>query len=125
MKAGRKMVSVLMLTSLSFWVQAEILTVNQVKTLLEDGEIGRAAAIAYIQGVTDGILAMDSLAHKETGKPYEFCKLHEAYASGTPEKHPAYQTKRLVSAWEKNGYPMETLAVDMMLGFLTRQYGCR
>jgi hypothetical protein len=36
----------------------------------------------------------------------------------------ARQVQQLVAAWEKQGRPMNTLAVDMVLSFMTAEYGC-
>lgn len=104
--------------------QAELMTVKQLKDLLGAGKAGEAAAVSYVQGVTDGMLGMESLHKKERGTPLEFCKLHEASAKGQPMQHPALQTKNIVGAWERSKQPMNTLVVDMMLMYLSAKYGC-
>lgn len=103
---------------------AEIMTVQQLKDLLGRGETGQLAVAAYFQGAVDGLLAMDSLDHAETGEPYEFCKIFEARKSGTPIEHPAYKAAELVRAWEREGYSMTVPAVDMVLSYLSSHYSC-
>jgi hypothetical protein len=46
-------------------------------------------------------------------------------AAGKPIRHPAYKTKELVAAWERQGYPMHTSVVDFVLAYMTQQYGCK
>lgn len=104
---------------------AELMTVKHLKDFIAQGPSGELAATAYVQGVMEGMLGMDSLYQKEKKLKPEFCKFYEAQAQGRPERHPAYHTKQIVAAWEKQGLPMTTLAVDMVLAFMTAQYGCR
>lgn len=116
-----------LLFSAMFWAvsaQAEVMTIGQVKKLLNSGKTGEAAAIAYVQGITDGMLGMEALHHKEKGLPFEFCKFQEAHKLGKPILHPAYQTRKIVEAWEREKQPMSTIMVDVMLMYLTAQYGC-
>jgi hypothetical protein len=104
--------------------QAELMTVKHLKDLLGAGKAGEAAAVSYVQGVTDGMLGMELLHKKERGTPPEFCKLHEASAKGQPMQHPAYQTKNIVRAWERSKQPMDTLVVNMIVMYLSAKYGC-
>jgi hypothetical protein len=102
-------------------VSAEVMTVQQLRDLIDKGMSGEALATSYFQGVVEGMFAMDSLRKKERGAKYDFCKI---YGNNKPIRHPAYETKRLVKLWESRGYSMSTLAPDMILMYLTRQYGC-
>jgi len=56
---------------------AEVMTVQQVYGLLQQGKKGKAAAISYAQGVFDGMLAMESLRRQQTGEEHEFCKFFD------------------------------------------------
>ena len=120
-----KIIILLLSVVCSTSVYAELMTVKDIKEMLQDGDRGELSAISYVQGIVDGMLGMDTLHHKEKQIPYEFCKLHAAYVNGVPERHPAFQTKKLVAAWEKQGYPMSALMVDMILTYMTDQYGCK
>ena len=104
---------------------AQLMSVKHLKDFIAQGPNGELTATAYVQGVTEGILGMDSLYQKEKKLPPEFCKFYEASAQGKPIRHPAYRTKEIVAAWEKQGLPMTTPAVDMVLAFMTSQYGCK
>jgi hypothetical protein len=103
---------------------SQLMTVQNLKELLAKGHEGEVAATAYVQGTVDGMLALDSLHQKEKALPSEFCKFKASFQKGRPETHPAYRTKELVAAWERQGLPMQTLAVDFVLAFMTAQYGC-
>lgn len=104
--------------------QAELMTMRQLKDMLGASKAGEAAAVSYVQGVTDGMLGIESLHNKEHRTPLEFCKLHEASAKGQPMQHPALQTRNIVAAWERSKKPMDTLVVDVMLMYLSAKYGC-
>lgn len=101
------------------------MSVKHLKDFIAQGPSGELTATAYVQGVMEGMLGMDSLYQKEKKLKPEFCRLYEAHAQGRPERHPAYRTKEIVAAWEKQGLPMTTTAVDMVMVFMTAQYGCR
>lgn len=104
--------------------QAEIMSVQQVRDLLNNGKTGELAATAYAQGVFDGLIAMEYLRRTETGEAKEFCKLIDAYKLGTPIQHPAFMTKALVAAWEKQGRSMSTGFPDLAINYLSGTYGC-
>ena len=103
---------------------AQLMSVKHLKDFIAQGSNGELTATAYVQGVMEGMLGMDSLYQKEKKLPPEFCRFFEAYTQGKPQRHPAYRTKEIVAAWEKQGLPMTTSAVDMILAFMTSQYGC-
>ena len=106
-------------------IKAELMTVQHLKDLLNSGHAGEVAAVSYVNGAVDGLLAMDSLNNKEKNIPLEFCKLHEAGKSGNPLiKHPAYRTREIVEEWERLKEPMNFLAIDLVLSYLTSQYSC-
>lgn len=119
-----RVVIITMLCAFSFGVRAEMMTVQDLKKFLAKGEAGELAATSYVNGVVDGMLGLDSLHQKERKTPKEFCRFYEAQKAGKPIRHPAYRTRELVNAWEKQGHPMNTLAVDFVLAFMTAQYGC-
>jgi hypothetical protein len=103
---------------------AELMTVQQLKEMMKKGEAGEIAATAYVQGVVDGMAGVDWMHHKEQKTKLEFCALHNR--SGTdPVRHPAYNTKTIVGAWEKQGHPMSTSALDMILAYLSHAWGCK
>lgn len=104
---------------------ADLMTVKDLKVMIASGDAGKSAAIGYVQGVVEGMIGMDSLYHKEKGLPYEFCKLHPLSNPKVKTiEHPAFQTEKIVNAWENQKQPMETQAVDMILMWLTGSYGC-
>ncbi len=104
---------------------AELMKVQDLRGLLDLGEGGEAIVTAYVQGVIEGMVGLDSLRKKERNSPYDFCKMHADLGKGQPaQEHPASKARFLVITWEKNGYPMDTLAVDMVLAFMTQKYGC-
>src|SRR5690606_7341406 len=94
---------------------AEVMTVTQLREMLERGDQGDLAATAYMQGVMDGMIGMDALNHNQYGRPFEFCGLQDVQR---PVRHPAYRTEELVRAWEVAGYPMEVPVVDLVLSLL-------
>ena len=104
---------------------AEIMSIGQVAGLMDRGAAGEVAAVSYVNGLVDGIMGMEALHNKEKGVPFEFCKIQEAHASGTPIQHPAFETKEIIRLWKQSGQPMDTLAVDVILGYLTWKYGCK
>ena len=104
--------------------QGEVLTVQQVKQLLQSGQQGEVAAIAYVQGVMDGMLAMEHLNRSKSMPSREFCKLIEAEASGRPLPHPAFKTKEIIAAWEREGRPTKTIIPEVVLSYFDAQFGC-
>lgn len=121
----RTLLPLVALSLISTSASAQLMTVGQLKEMLSKGPQGELAATAYVQGVVDGMLGMESLHNKERGTPFEFCRLHDAKKNGKQVRHPAQYTPQLVSAWEKERKTMDTLAVDMVLSFLSSQYSCR
>lgn len=105
---------------------AQLMTVKDLDDMVtRGGKPGEVAAVAYVQGVMDGMIGMDSLHQKEQHTPPEFCRFSESYKHGKPELHPAFRAKEIISAWKQDGYPMNTLAVDMILTYLSSEYGCK
>ena len=104
--------------------QAEVMNVEQVKELLKRGELGEISAIAYVQGVMDGMIAMEYLNRSKSTPSQEFCKLIDANAAGRPIQHPAFKTKEIVAAWEREGRPMTTIIPDVVLSYFDKQFGC-
>ncbi|HZH08938.1 MAG TPA: hypothetical protein VEZ24_01065 [Microvirga sp.] len=100
------------------------MTINQVKELLGKGQLGELAATSYSQGVFDGLLAMEYLRRAETGEAREFCGIIDAERTGQPVNHPAFRTRELVLAWEKQGRSMAVGFPDLALNYLSAQYGC-
>ena len=90
---------------------ADVITVQQVKDLLEKGEIGELSATSYSQGVFDGLIAMEYLKRTETGEAKEFCILIDAAKAG----HPVV----------RQGRKMDAVFSDLALNFLSKNYGCR
>lgn len=129
MKNSRKQLSsvaagLVMSLAMSPSISAEsFMTVGQLKDMIDQGPAGKVAAVAYVQGTVDGLLGMDSLLKKELGKKPEFCKFFEMGERGSVE-HPATKTEFLVIKWEESGQRMNTLAVDMLIMYMTAQYGC-
>lgn len=109
---------------LSTPLNADIMSVQDLQNLLERGQVGELAAVSYVQGVVDGMLAIDSLHQRDANLPPEFCRFYESAAAGSPEDHPAQHTKELVRSWAEQGRSMETIAVDMVLAHLDATYGC-
>ena len=103
----------------------QLMTVRNLEELIAQGPGGEAVAVGYVQGVIDGMLGMDSLYQKEKRLPPEFCRFFDSYKKGKPERHPAYRTKELVATWKREGAPMDTIAVDMVLAHLSAQYTCK
>ena len=104
--------------------QAEMMSVRQLKELFESGPQGELAAVSYVNGTIDGMLAIDSLHQKERKLPPEFCAFDQAKRTGKSIKHPAYRTREFLVAWEREGKPMDAIAVDFVLAILDSQYGC-
>jgi hypothetical protein len=104
--------------------QGEVLNVQQVKKLLESGQQGEVAAIAYVQGVMDGMLAMEHLNRTKSMSSREFCKLIDAEVSGRPLPHPAFKTKEIIAAWEREGRPTTTIIPEVVLSYFDKQFGC-
>lgn len=104
--------------------KADVMTVRQLKELIDEGSAGKAIAVAYVNGTVDGMVGLD-FAQQNEGKRYpEFCKFRDARIKGEPLKNPAYRTEELVRAWENSGQSMDVPAADFVLAFLTAQYGC-
>jgi hypothetical protein len=118
----KKFLAVLIIMLFPAAAHAELMTVNMLKEMLQKGSIGELAATTYVQGVVDGMLGMDSVLQKEGKMPPEFCGIHGPSSSGIPIQHPAYHTRPLVSSWERQGYPMDAPAVDMVLSYMTKQF---
>lgn len=106
-------------------VAAEMMTVRILKEQFESGAVGEVAAVAYVNGVFDGMIAMDSLAQKEAGAKPQWCVLEAAKRSGEPVRHPAFQTGEFLRAWEKQGKNMDTIGPDFVLAILDDFYGCK
>lgn len=104
---------------------AEMMTVRMLKEQFESGAVGEVAAVAYVNGVFDGMIAMDSLAQKETGAKPQWCALEAARRSGKPVRHPAFQTREYLRAWERQGKNMDTIGPDFVLAILDDFYGCK
>lgn len=109
---------------ISFAARADVMTVGQLRDMVQSGGAGELAAVAYVNGAVDGMVGLDFLHQKERGSKPEFCKFRDARLRGKPLPHPAYRTKELLAAWEKQGQSMDTPAVDFVLAFLSAQYGC-
>ena len=104
---------------------AEILTVKNIKDLIHKGEAGEQIAAVYADGVTAGLISMASLQRTETGVLTEFCGYFDAHEKGRPLPNPALHVKALVSAWERKGRNMDDLFVDLMINYMSAQYGCK
>jgi hypothetical protein len=117
-------VAALLVSSIHAEVRAGAMTVRQIKGLLDKGQLGELAATSYSQGVFDGLLAMEYLRRVETGEAREFCRLIDAEKEGRPVPHPAFQTRELVAAWEKQGRSMAAGFPDLALNYLSGQHGC-
>jgi hypothetical protein len=104
---------------------ADVMTVRNLKEVLQLGPTGEVVVTSYVQGVVDGMLAIESMQARDHATPREFCKIHEAQKAGVPIQHPAYRAVEIVNRWEAEGLPLEALAVDMVLSFLDSQYGCK
>lgn len=106
--------------------QAEVMTVQQLRDMIaQKGDVGELAATSYFQGVVEGMMAMETMRRNGGIREKEFCKLLD----GSPEDtasilHPAYRAKEVIAAWERQGQPMNTVAPDVVLSFLSSQYGC-
>lgn len=104
---------------------AQTMTVGDLQSLIDKGKPGEALATAYVQGVVDGLLAMENMHRRGLIHSREFCKLKDAYTAGTPALHPAYRTVEIVQRWRQAGQPMTAIAPDMVLSLLSGpQYGC-
>ena len=102
---------------------AEQMTVDQMKLMLDEkGKLGELGATSYVHGVVDGLIAMESMRRNGSIRPKEFCRVFDA---GAPAEHPAFRTREIVMAWQKAGKPMSTSAVDVVLSFMSGEYGCR
>lgn len=107
-------------------VRAQVMTVDQLSSMIAEGKLGELAATSYVQGVMDGMIAFEAMRRNGLARPKEFCVIFDKYGSGFGgTRHPAYQTKSMVAAWQREGQPMDTIAPDMALSFLSNQYGCR
>lgn len=109
----------------SIEANAQLMTVEQLRQQLESGKAGELAATAYVQGVVDGLMAMETMHRKGLIREREFCKLKEAHVAGRPLPHPAFRTREIVLGWERTGRPADTIAVDVVLSFLSGAYGCK
>ncbi|MEO0561683.1 MAG: hypothetical protein AAF125_06200 [Chloroflexota bacterium] len=98
-------------------------TVATLRGLLDTGDDGRVAVVMYITGVVDGLLSLDSLKHKQSGQALEFPKFKELMARGTSVVHPGNLGPFMVLMWQQTGGDMDAHAADMVLNFLTQQYG--
>jgi hypothetical protein len=120
-----QLLAAILLLVCSSFASGQLMSVKDLKDLIARGPDGELGATSYVQGVVDGMLGMDAVNQKEKKLPAEFCRFLESYKRGKPERHPAYRTKQLVTAWEKEGFSMNAPAVDMVLSFMTSQYGCK
>lgn len=125
MTSQLRLIAALGFTIVAGSASAEVMTVRQVKELMQRGKLGELAATSYAQGVFDGMLAMEYLYRKETGKAREFCGIIDAHKSGTPIRHPAYRTKELLRVWEQLGRSMDAVFTDLALNYMSAQYGCK
>lgn len=104
---------------------AQTMTVEQLRSLLTKGKIGELSAVTYVQGVVDGMFAFEAMRRNGLAQPEEFCAIFDRYNKGLGgTSHPAYLTKEMVAAWEREGQPMNAIAPDMVLSFLSNKYGC-
>jgi hypothetical protein len=106
-------------------VTAEVMSVEQVKKMMSSGSGGEAAAVSYVTGVMDGMLAMEFLSRSQGNPPKEFCKIIDAHKAGRPVLHPGFRAKEMILSWEREGRPMKTIVPDVVLSFFDNQYGCR
>jgi hypothetical protein len=104
--------------------QGEVLNVHQVKKLLDSGQQGEVAAIAYVQGVMDGMLAMEHLNRTKSMPSREFCKLIDAEASGRPLPHPAFKTKENNRSLGAGGPTYDNNHSEVVLSYFDKQFGC-
>ena len=116
--------AVTLATALCSSAYGDILTVQQVKELMNKEQIGELAATSYAQGVFDGLITMEYLHRKETGEKKEFCGLIDAYDQGRPIEHPASHRKELIAAWQRQGLSMDVVFADLAINYLSGQYGC-
>lgn len=105
-------------------VNAEILTVRQIKELIQKGGSGEQVAAVYADGVVAGLLALASTQRMESGVLSEFCDFFEAADEGRPLPNPALNVKALVSAWERQGRDMDVVFAELMMNYMSAQYGC-
>jgi hypothetical protein len=105
--------------------RAEVMSVEKIKKMMSDGPAGEAAAVAYVTGVMDGMLAMEYLSRSQGNPTREFCKIIDAHKAGRPVLHPAFRAKEMILAWEREGRSMQTIVPDVVLSFFDKQYGCR
>lgn len=113
------------LCAMSLSAKADMMTVEQLKKLLAQGKPGEALATSYVQGVADGMLAMETMRRKSLLRSKEFCQFYEQQEAGHPLPHPAFYTRQIVERWEAAKRPMNTIAVDMVLSYLSGSYGCK
>lgn len=104
--------------------KADLMTVGQLKGLLDQGDIGELIVTSYIQGVIDGMLAMETMHIRDHETPQEWCRLSDAARAGKPLRHPAFRAVEMVGAWERAGQPLDVIAIDMVLSFMDANYGC-
>ena len=115
----------LALGAISTQAEARLMTVGDLQSLIQKGPKGEAAAVAYVQGAVAGLLGMDSMLQKEQGTDPAFCGIADIKQKGGSIPNPAKHTKQLVASWRRQGVkPMSTSAVDMVIAYLTAQYGC-
>jgi hypothetical protein len=120
----RSILLALLLSAAAITAQAQLMTIQQLKDLLQRGTLGELGATSYVQGVVDGMLAMETMRRNGSIRPREFCKLMDAIDAKQKIGHPSSETKQVVEAWERTGKPMDTIAVDVVLSYLSGRYGC-
>jgi hypothetical protein len=102
----------------------DLMTVAQVKVLLNSTEKDQAMAAAYMQGLVEGMLGLASAQAKEQKAPTEFCGFFALVKRGEKFQHPAYGINQTINAWERAGLPMQAPAADLVLSYLEGQFGC-
>jgi hypothetical protein len=102
-----------------------MMSVEQLRQMMERDKLGELAATSYFQGAVEALLIMEGLREKGALKPREFCKVTEAHATGRPMAHPAFRAREAIKGWQSEGRPMNTNAADMVFAFMAgRNYGC-
>jgi hypothetical protein len=111
-------------SAISIAATDDVMTVAQVKVLLNSTEKNQAMATAYMQGLVEGMLGLASAQAKEQEAPKEFCGFFALVEQGEKVRHPAHGINQTINAWERAGFPMQAPAVDLVLSYLEGQYGC-
>jgi hypothetical protein len=103
---------------------ADGMRMRDMRSMLDNGPIGEAAATAYMQGAVDAAIMMEMNRRSGVLQPREFCGLVDQ-PTGNRVAHPAFKTRELVLAWEKTGRDMAAHATNFVFNYLSGSYGCR